>query len=262
MSDGGLTPRVQAKDIAYDYGLYGVQNPTADLPHDYAERIWRQYEPQLPDAAKALETDTYAPQHWLTILKHIQAVWIRNPGFQDDVANNLATDGNSAPVGDDIERVRLNTYQALPEEVLAAARFALLRRGEGVPRVPRFILDNRGFVPLRDAEAGQSGVLFPLTGNVAVLMAYSTAQPGDDHTTGPFAVRMLSSGGAEALHAATWNHVGIEFVIGHPDDVELIARLDDAPDALLPRFGPYRGTADMVFDWALRPSLLGQRPPG
>ena len=115
---------------------------------------------------------------------------------------------------------------------------------------PRFIIDNRGFVPLRDVQAGQSGVLFPLTGNVAVLMVLDTAGPGDDYTTGPFAQLVLTADGAKAFHTSTWNHQGIECVIGHPDDADWIAKLTDEPEAWLPRLGPHRGTAKTVFGWA------------
>jgi hypothetical protein len=248
--------RVQAQDIAYAYGLYAVENPTPDLPEDYAEEIWRTYESQLPDAAKAMETDDFADRDWQVILKHIQAVWIRNPGFDDDVRRSLAAEGTAEPTSDDIERLRRDAYRAL-EPMLASARFAIVRRGAGVPQVPRFIIDNRGFVPLHDVANNHSGVLFPLTGNVAVLMAYGVAQPGDDHDSSrPLPVLTLSAGGAEAFHAATWNHEGIEFVVCHPDDIESITRLSDATDAQLPRSGPYRGNAGTVFEWALRQVAL------
>jgi hypothetical protein len=242
-----LTRQIKAENIAYGFNLYAVENLTADLPRDWAEQIWKLYESDLPDAAKRLEQPGFSHDDWSAVLAHIQAAWIRNPGFDSDAARFLAETGITNVSNDQIQHARKAAYELLPDGALAKSRFAVIRKSEDARR---FIIDNRGFVPPRDEQTGQSGVLFPLTGNVAVLMVYDAAQPGDDYTSGPFAQRVLIATGAQALHIATWNHGGIEFVIGHPDDADWIAELTDEPAASLPAFGPYQGSSEAVFKWA------------
>ncbi len=240
-----LTPEIKADSVAWDRGQYDVDNPTDDLPADWAEQIWQLYEDALPDAAKALEQPGFSPDDWATVLKHIRAAWIRNPGFDTDAVTHLTVPGASLS-NDQVQQARKTAYEQLPH-VLASARFAVIRKSE---MAPRFIIDNRGFVPLYDEVAAQSGVLFPLTGNVAVMMVYEAAGPEDDYATAPFAELMLTADGAKAFHSATWNHQGIDLVIGHPDDASWIAELTDEAEAWLPRIGPYRGTAKTVLAWA------------
>jgi hypothetical protein len=248
-----LTPEIKAERVAYGVHVYDVDEPSDDLPADYAEKIWELYERDLPDAAKALEEPAFDPENWLVVLRHIQASWVRNPGFERDAINALVADGIAVPSNDQIQGLRKAAHAAMPQEVLARARFAVIRRSE---MARRFIVDDRGFVPLLDTVTGRSGVLFPLTGNVAVMMVWDVATPGEDYQAGPFAQLVLTSTGAEALHTATWSHKGIELVIGHPEDAGWIAELSDPPDhgAPLPGYGPYRGTSETVFGWASRPA--------
>jgi hypothetical protein len=48
-----LLQNMKAEDIGFEYGIYGVEKPTADLPADYAETEWKKYEPKLPRAIRA-----------------------------------------------------------------------------------------------------------------------------------------------------------------------------------------------------------------
>lgn len=243
-----LLREISAENIAFEYGIYDVHQPTADLPANYAEELWEQYEGQLPGAAKALETKAHTHNDWLTVLKHIQSVWPRQPGFKTFAAEALTTDG-LAPTNDNIQSARKATIDEMPEQVLAQARFAIIRRGDFARR---FIISNRGYVPVNADDTGTSGVLFPLTGNVAVLMARETAQPEDDHQAGPVAVRQLTARGADMFHIATWNHPGIESVVGHPDDADWIGSIAYDSSADLPTHGPYVGNNESLFEWALR----------
>ena len=237
----------RADNIAYDYNLYQVDDPCADLPADYAENIWKQYESKLPDAAEALEGASWNRDDWLVVLQHIQAVWIRQPGSDKDIRAHLASHGIPNPSNDKIEDIRRLIHEQM-RGYLHTARFAIVRRHAAARR---FIINNRGYVPMADSFDEHSGVLFPLTGNVAVLMARGAAQPGDDIEAGPIAELVLNAGGARSFHAATWNHVDIEFVAGHPDDAGWI---DTIPESAvpLPSLGPYRGNRHTTFRWAGR----------
>jgi len=244
-----LIPEIRAERVAWGRNVYDVDEPTDELPAEYAEEIWGLYERDLPDAAKALMEPGFTADDWQAVLRHIQASWIRNPGFEQDAVEALIADGIAVPTNDQIQGLRKATHEAMPEQVLSRARFAVIRRGQWTRR---FIIDNRGYVPLLDTVTGQSGVLFPLTGDVAVMMVWDAAGPGEDYWAGPFAQLTLTDTGAQALHTATWSHKGIEVVIGHPEDAGWIAELADPPDhgAPLPWYGPYQGTAWPVFGWA------------
>jgi hypothetical protein len=243
-----LLREISAENIAFEYGIYDVHMPTADLPTNYAEELWGQYEGQLPDAAKALETQAYTHDDWLTVLKHIQSVWPRQPGFKMFAAEALTTDG-LALTNDNIQSVRKAIINEIPGQVLARARFAIIRRGDFARR---FIISNRGYVPVNADDTGTSGILFPLTGNVAVLMARETAQSEEDHQAGPVAVRQLTARGADMFHIATWNYQGVESVVGHPDDADWIGSIAYDSSADLPIRGPYVGNNERLFEWALR----------
>lgn len=202
----------RAENIAYDYDLYHVDDPCADLPASYAEDIWKQYEDKLPGAAKALEGQAWHFSDWLIVLDHIQAAWVRQPGFDQEVRTYLAAHGIANPSNDKIEDVRRLIHQQM-RDYLHTARFAIVRRHESARH---FIISNRGYTPMADSLDQHSGALFPLTSNVAVLMARDAAQAGDDIEAGPSAELVLNPGGAKSFHAATWNRDDIEFVAGHP----------------------------------------------
>lgn len=242
-----LLPSVKAERIGFEYGIYDVDAPDADLPADYAETEWRKYESKLPRAIRAFDSGTAGPGDWQAILLHLRATWARHPDFARDVGDQKAAQGVIGLTSDDVQRLR---KQVLADtSVMSGCRFALLRRGPGAPR---FLTDDKGFTPI--GEPGRPpGVLFPLSGALAVLMALGTAQPGDDYGQGPYADRTVNAKGAEILNAATWDHVGIRCVIGHPDDVAYIGSLRDHDRELRVkiRYGPYRGNREPgFFDWS------------
>lgn len=59
-----LLQNMKAEDIGFEYGIYGVEKPTADLPADYAETEWKKYEPKLPRAIRALDSGAFGPAEW------------------------------------------------------------------------------------------------------------------------------------------------------------------------------------------------------
>ncbi len=141
--------------------------------------------------------------------------------------------------------------QVLPEirTVMAGARYALLRRHHAAHRL---LVDDKGFVPLGDEYGNPLGVFFPLSGSLAVLMALGEAQPSDNYLQAPYAERTVNAKGVEILNNATWDHVGIRCVIGHPGDAAGIRALRDHHRQLEVRirYGPYRGNREPgFFDW-------------
>lgn len=82
-------------------------------------------------------------------------------------------------------------------------------------------------MPLGDENRKPAGVFFALPGSPGVLMALGAAQPADDFGQGPYAERTINAKGMEILNDATWDHVGIRCVIGHPDDAAFTGTLQD-----------------------------------
>jgi hypothetical protein len=247
-----LLPNVKAEDIGFESGIYDVKNPTTDLQADYAETEWKKYEPKLPRAIRALDRGASGPAEWQTVLRHLRATWARHPDFARDVADQKAAMGVTGLTGDYVQRLRKQVLIDIPA-MMSGCRFALLRRGPGAHR---FMTDDKGFTPL--GEPGHAGVFFPLSGSVAVLMAPDTAEPGDDYEQGPYAERTVNAKGVAILNDATWDHVGIRCVIGHPDDVAYIGTLQDHGRQLKVkiRYGPYRNNREPgFFGWCGRARL-------
>lgn len=239
----------RADQVAVYCGLYAVDQPDSDLPADFAEELWSQYESALPGAVRTVESGTYTREDWAVILLHVQAQSIRYPDFDHVAELYFARNGVNNAGRDLRQRQRLRTFDET-REWMADARFAVLRRGE-IAR--RFLINDKGFASMEDVLLQVRGAVFPLTGETAVAMAVGTAQPGDDDEAGPVAHRTLTGAAMDIINAATWRHVDIDCVIGHPEDTSWIADLQLTTGALqMPRLGPFRGTGEAgMFDWAV-----------
>ncbi|MGW1563774.1 hypothetical protein ACWCQ1_46020 [Streptomyces sp. NPDC002144] len=239
---------LKAENIAYQYGLYDVYTPTSDLPADFAETIWQEYEGALPAAIRALEQDSFTTDDWMTILLHIQAQAIRHPDYDRVAVAYIQEDGVPAPEHDHVQRQRQTTFRET-RQWMANARYALIRRGTAAPR---FVLNDKGYVPMHDTILDLKGVLFPLSGQIAVLMVVGAAQPTDDYEAGPLAERILNAKGTDLVNQAAWTVSEITCVMGHPGDADYLLQLPETGSTLrLPRLGPYRGNREpSYFHWA------------
>ena len=233
-----------AEKVAAEFGLYDVERPTPSLPADFADKLWEQYEGALPAAAVALESDGFTAQHWETVLLHVQAQSIRHPDFDRVASAHL---GAGVP-RDAIQEQRQVTHRE-SRRLLSRARFAVVRRSS---HAPRFLLNDKGLTSFLDLEFGARSVLFPLTGNVAVLMAVDAAREGDDYEAGPYAVRRLNPKALRFVNGASWDQVHTRAVFGHPDDEQTLAGLRSTGQlARLPLLGPYQGNREPgLLDWA------------
>ena len=239
---------LKAENIAYQYGLYDVETPSSDLPADFAETIWQEYEGALPAAIRALDQGTFTRDNWKTILLHIQAQSIRHPDYNRVAVTYIQEHGLTAPERDHVQRLRQTTFRET-RQWMANARYALLRRGTGAPRL---VLNDKGYVPMHDTVLDLKGVLFPLSVEIAVLMVVGVAHPTDDYEAGPLAERILNGKGTELVNQAAWTVNEITCVMGHPDDADYLLRLPETGSTLrLPRLGPYRGNREpSYFHWA------------
>jgi hypothetical protein len=251
--------RIRADNVAVQNALYEVAEPGPNLPADFAEQLWKQYESALPAAIRAMEVGNWTPADWQTVLLHVQAQSIRHPDFSRAVHEHIGPEAAAKLSEDDIQAERQRTFQDT-RAWMARARFAVLRH-----RKPacRFLTNDKGYVPLHDIWNDIRGVIFPLSGLVAVLMVVETAQPGDDYEQGPLAERTLNPKGMQIINDATWDTVGIKCVIGHPDDRSAIEALKTGEKLTqMPELGPYRGIREpSLFDWARAEARLAVRPP-
>ena len=255
----GIAARIRADNVAIENGIYEVVEPRDDLPADFAEQLWQLYEGALPEAIRALEKGSGTPDDWKTALLHVQAESIRHPDFTRAVHEHVGPTIAATLNRDDIQAERQHTYHDT-RAWMARARFALLRSRKPAQR---FMINDKGYVPLHDVGRDLRGVVFPLAGRLAVLMAVGTAQAGDDYEQGPFAERTLNPRGMAIINEAVWDTVGIKCVIGHPDDESAIARLSTGSKLVrMPHLGPYRGNREPgLFDWATPEVVAVTRHP-
>ncbi|MGW1917795.1 hypothetical protein ACWCQS_45945 [Streptomyces sp. NPDC002076] len=241
---------LKAENIAYQYGLYDVDDPSSDLPADFAEAIWQEYEGALPTAILALEQGTFTRDDWKTILLHVQAQSIRHPDYDRVAVTYIQGEGGlPTPGRDHVQRQRQTTFRET-RQWMANARYALIRRGAAAPR---FVLNDKGYIPMHDTLLDLKGVLFPVSGDIAVLMVVGAAQPTDDYEAGPLTERTLNAKGMELVNRAAWTVTEITCVMGHPDDADYLLQLPETGSTLrLPRLGPYRGNREpSYFHWVL-----------
>jgi hypothetical protein len=182
------------------------------------------------------------------VLLHVQAQAIRHPDFTRAVHEHVGQATALKLSSDDIRAERQRTYRDT-RAWMARARFALLKSRR---LAQRLVINCKGYVPLHDIVRDLRGVVFPLSGLLAVLMVIDAAGPDDDYEQGPFAVRSLNPIGMKIINEATWDTVGIKCVIGHPDDEQAISALaTGTKQARMPELGPYRGNREPgLFDWA------------
>ena len=246
--DRGTVTRTRADNVAIQNGVYDVAEPGPDLPADFAEQLWQRYEGALPGAIRALENRSWTRDDWQTVLLHVQAQSIRHPDFARAVHEHVGEPAAARLGPDEMQAERQRTYQDT-RAWMARARFAVLRHREPAQR---FLANDKGYVPLHDVARDVRGVVFPLSGLVAVLMVVEVAQPGDNYEQGPLAERILNPKGMEIINEATWDTVGIKCVIGYPDDEQAIAALTTREKTVsMPALGPYRGNRELgLFDWA------------
>ena len=259
-ADPGTVREVRADNIAIQNHVYDVAEPSPDLPDDFAEQLWQQYEGSLPRAIKALEHGTWTQDDWQTVLLHVQAQSIRHPDFGRAVREHVGAAAGGGLGPDDIQAERQRTFQGT-RNWMTRARFAVLRHHEPAQR---FLTNDKGYVPLHDVARDVRGVVFPLSGLVAVLMVVEVGQPGDEYERGPLAERTLNPKAMKIINEAAWDTIGIKCVIGHPDDSVAVASLTRGVKTVsMPALGPYRGNREPgLFDWALPgPATAARRSP-
>jgi hypothetical protein len=236
----------RAENVAKKIGEYWVAHPPPGYSPNFIDGYWDEYEPELPAAVRRLGDRTWTERDWETVRKHVVAESVRNPDFERAATEFRAAKGDPITHRDEVQYERLVTLANTPA-LLASSRFAVVRTPEDGRR---FITNDKGYTTVADPYVNQKGVLFPLSGTVAVLCVPEVGEiPGQ--TDAWLSVDLtLTPGGVEGWNLASWQQKDSLLVVGHPDDEEWIAGLDERP-LVFPALGPYRNRGvEGAFEWA------------
>jgi len=246
---GRILPNQRAETIAKERDAYAFDNPPPGVDRNIIDKIWDSYEAKLPSAIRALERGSFTPSDWRTVLEHMIGQSARSPDYLVRAATYLATQRIGTPTRDELQLERLKTLANTPA-FMADCRYALVRRpADG----PRFFVNDKGYAaPLQDPETGLANVVFPLSPEIAVLMVVGAGQPSDNFDVRPMRKLTMTPATVALINEASWQLSGIQFLIGHPQDIPHMLRLDAAKPLQPPLLGPYRGTGDAgLCDWAV-----------
>jgi hypothetical protein len=136
---------------------------------------------------------------------------------------------------------------------LADARIAAAYRPDDGGR---FIVNDKGFTSI-EAPNGRKGVIFPLSGAVALVCVIGVGRYPGRESPWLWGEVTFTPSGVDLINEASWRQPGISCVIAHPSDKERLLRLDTERELTVPALGPYRqrGVEDL-FDWAYRGKQL------
>ena len=238
-----------AGSLGKQQGMYELVSPPADVAPNAIDELWKHYEPELPDAILRFAKGTNTPKDWGPLLIHLICMSSRLPGFELLAEQFLKAQGAASVTRDDIQWERVRTInETLP--LLAACRFRIIFRATDGPR---FFMNDKGFTNVGVAGTRDKGTLFPLSGDVALLMVpdvgVNAANPGVGLARG----WTFTPATVEMFNLAAWKQVGSGFLVGHPDDKAEMERLSSAQDLTLPRLGAFRGRGvEGPFEWAFR----------
>jgi hypothetical protein len=228
-----------AHAIGWINNLYRLTDPPDGADPDQVDSLWTTTERYLHAAIKRLahRRETFEDQR--VLVNYVAAAGVRHPHF-GPAFNRWRAESRLEPLsGDQIQAARLASLA----ETLKYVRSLHWRVLHSPKRAHRFILCDRGWTYIGQEERDGRGFFVPLTGRVA-LLAWSA--PGErlqfDH-------RDLRPTWVKWLNAATWDEASY-FVVGHPEDASLLARLRTANEVgpSLDGNGPYRGSDALMFD--------------
>ena len=221
----------KARNIGYVNGMYRISSPPEGVRPDIVDELWDHIEQPLPEAIARIAAREETGAHYGVLLNYAAAASVRHPDFAEWVNRRRNELGMSSVAGDEVH----------------VDRVALLRRGleqvegfrwrfvHGPATGPRLVLNDRGWTYVGHQDRPGRGLWIPLNGQVGML---AWLQRG---AAGGFEHLNLWPGWTTWLNTATWQDAP-SFVVGHPDDGDLLGRLTCIDDVApkLERVGPYR----------------------
>ena len=233
-----------AESVAYERGLYTLQNPPPGINADDLDNLWTQsLEPPVPGAIERLAARMASSADEAAILAYVASLGVRHPAYFRRIAQQHATAAGLPPPNRDVlQFLRVaGLKNAVPQ--VSNLRWRVL---EPRPDGPRFILGDMGFSIITEQGVGENGLLVPL-GPWLALLGFRDRQSriGFVDRRSPTAMTV------GWLNAAAWEEDDLRDAYTHPDDAEaLLALRPTAETRVNLRGGPYLG-------WGAAHTLFG-----
>jgi hypothetical protein len=227
-----------AEAIGYVRRMYRIMRPPPGVGADRVDELWDHFENPLPAAIARAAAQQESDDDHGTLIAYVAAAGVRHPDFETMV--NRWRDKRGLPqVADDQVQVDRLTLLLRGLKLVEGFRWNLVH----APAFgPRFVLSDLGWTYIGQQDRDGRGLWVPLNDQVGLL---GWLQPGE---AGGFDHLRLWPNWATWLNTATWQDAPA-FVVGHPDDGELVAELtvvNDVTPTLGP-LGPYRDRRHLLF---------------
>ncbi len=220
-----------AENLGYVNKMYRLADPPPGVSADRVDELWDHFEKPLPGAIARAAARHETDADCTTLIKYAAVAGVRHPDFAAAVNRWRTELGMPQVAGDQVqvERVSVLTRGLT---LVQGFRWRFVHRPAFVPR---FVLNDRGWSYIGQQGRPGRGLWIPLNSDVGLLAWLQRGVAGvSDHLT-------LWPGWATWLNTATWVDAP-SFVVGHPDDGQLLDQLTHIDDVApkLERVGPYR----------------------
>jgi hypothetical protein len=232
-----------AETLASRKNMYRLVSPGGVDP-DIVDNLWGDVENRLRGLVDRLDDRHLRPGDDEWLFTYAAQAAVRHPSFEDVVADYQARHRQAAPHGDDVQWAR---YHASDNQLaeLQNWRWRVLHSPAGVPR---FMLNDRGWIFVGQENWPTPGLLLPMGPRVAILgyLDDPALPPGKP----PFEEHLdLCQSAIDFMNAAAWDDRFTELLIAHPDDRDRLASLPDPSNIRVNALGPYRGRkSEGLFD--------------
>jgi hypothetical protein len=222
---------ITASAIGLEKKMYRLQDPPPGTSQDAVDKLWDTFEKPLPTAVARTAMRQESSSDHNTLKGYVAAAGVRHPDFAEAVNRWRAEFGMPAVTGDQVQVDRV-ALLGRGLKLMEGFRWRIVHRPEFGPR---FVINDRGWTYIGHQDRSGRGLWIPLSCDVGMTAWLQKGEAGGfEHLT-------LWPGCAHWLNTATWIEAP-RFVVGHPDDgdlMEKLARIDDVAPRL-ERFGPYR----------------------
>lgn len=226
-----------AENEAARRALYRLPAPPPGTDPDVVDGLWTNVERGLPGLVRRLADRSLVGGDADLLIGHAAMAGVRHPTFQDVADDWQARHGRSAPVGDQVQWMRveglLNHLKVMP-----SWRWRVLHSPDDAPRL---MLSDRGWIYVREPDHPSLAIFLPMGPRVGLLGYLDAANlpprqpPFEEH-------RVLVPSWVEWLNAAAGSDAKFtNALFAHPDDQEKLRRLPDAADIRVNALGPFRG---------------------
>lgn len=229
------TGTVKAENEACQVAIYRLVAPPPGIDRDFVDSLWSPVESRLPGLVERLTNRTLIPTDAQLLYAYVAMAGVRSPYFQDVADEWQQAHGGRAPIGDEIQKMRV---EGLANQIalLGDWRWRVLHAPNDGPRL---MITDRGWMYLGQSDRQGRALFLPMGPRVA-LLGYMEASdlpprrpPFEEHFD-------LCQSAVEWLNAGAWADLPFESLYAHPDDRILLESLPDYRDIHPNPYGPFR----------------------